>query len=364
MARQVRQDSALRAQESSGGATELRSLSMVQQCPAEKVPIQSLRGADSPRFSCTDEEHTRLLAATETELPPILVHRETRRVIDGMHRLHAARLRGDEQIEVRFFDGDAKDAFVLAVQSNITHGLPLSTAERTRAARRMIGTHQHWSDRIIAEAVGLSAKTVASVRRSSTEEIPQSNRRVGKDGRVRPVDGAVGRLRAHELLKRSPGMPLRVIAEEAGISISTVWDVRARIKRGDDPVPPRQRKAMATASQSRPRTVVRTDIDDNDLDDGLGSRQSPAASERIVNDTLERLRKDPSLRFSEAGRDFLRWVESRVISPHEWNQFIDRLPPHQASLIMAIARKNAGLWREFAEQLRARQALVDGQGDQ
>ncbi|MEV1062708.1 ParB/RepB/Spo0J family partition protein [Streptomyces sp. NPDC050263] len=350
---------------------------MLQQRPAEKVPIRSLRLADSPRLTSMSDEHAHLLAATETELPPILVHRETRGVIDGMHRLHAARLRGDEEIEVRYFDGDARDAFVLAVQANIMHGLPLSAAERTRAARRIIGTHQHWSDRVIAEAVGLSAKTVASVRRSSTEENPQSNRRVGKDGRVRPVDGAAGRLRAYELLKRGPGMPLRVIAAEAGISISTVWDVRARIKRGDDPVPPRQRKAMATASQSGPKTAVRADTDDNGLDDnglddnglddalddGPGSRQSPASSEWIVNDTLERLRRDPSLRFSEAGRDFLRWVESRVISPHEWNQFIDRLPPHQASLIMAIARKNAGLWREFAEQLRARQALVDSRGD-
>jgi hypothetical protein len=36
------------------------------------------------------------------KLPPILVHRATNRIIDGMHRLEAAKLRGDETISVRF----------------------------------------------------------------------------------------------------------------------------------------------------------------------------------------------------------------------------------------------------------------------
>ena len=92
MARQVRHDFAVCAQEDPGVATELRALSMLQQRPAEKVPIRSLRLADSPRLTSTSEKHVHLLADTETEFPPILVHRETRRVIDGMHRLSAARL--------------------------------------------------------------------------------------------------------------------------------------------------------------------------------------------------------------------------------------------------------------------------------
>ncbi|MDN3294076.1 ParB/RepB/Spo0J family partition protein [Streptomyces ficellus] len=329
----------------------------------EKVPVRALRTADSPRLTRISEEHVRLLAETGTALPPIVVHRATMRVIDGTHRVHAALLRGDEEIGVRFFDGDARDAFVFAVRSNITHGLPLRIAERTSAARRIIGTHPHWSDRAIAEAVGLTAKTVAGVRRSSTEEGPQSNSRVGKDGRVRPLDGAAGRLHAHKLLLRNPEMPLRLIAQEAGISISTVWDVRARIKRGEDPVPPRQRKMMAAAAEERPQRAGSARAGSREEDAGRGAgtvaRQEAHASESVVSETLERLRKDPSLRFSAAGRDFLRWVESRVISPQEWSQFIDRLPPHQANLIVEIARKNAGLWRDFAEQLRARQALVE-----
>ncbi len=42
--------------------------------------------------------HARSLAQTEADLPPIVVHRTTTRVIDGMHRLTAAGLRGEREI--------------------------------------------------------------------------------------------------------------------------------------------------------------------------------------------------------------------------------------------------------------------------
>jgi hypothetical protein len=60
------------------------------------------------------------------------------RVIDGMHRLRAAQLRGDHGVEVKFFDGDADEAFIAAVRANITHGLPLTLADRKAAAQRIL----------------------------------------------------------------------------------------------------------------------------------------------------------------------------------------------------------------------------------
>jgi hypothetical protein len=56
------------------------------------------------------------------------------RVIDGMYRLLAARMRGDSEIEARFFEGDDASSYVLAVKSNVEHGLPLSLADRKVAA--------------------------------------------------------------------------------------------------------------------------------------------------------------------------------------------------------------------------------------
>jgi len=65
----------------------------------------SLLAADSPRLAGEDAEHIWILAASEASLPPILVHHPSMRVIDGMHRLRAAVLRGDEQIAVDYFHG-------------------------------------------------------------------------------------------------------------------------------------------------------------------------------------------------------------------------------------------------------------------
>src|SRR5262249_49349833 len=66
------------------------------------VAVSVLRAGETPRLAGEDPEHVRALAECEEELPPILVDRSTMRVIDGAHRLQAARLRGAELIEVRF----------------------------------------------------------------------------------------------------------------------------------------------------------------------------------------------------------------------------------------------------------------------
>src|SRR5262249_40925371 len=161
-------------------------------------------------------------------LPPILLHRQTMQVIDGMHRLRAAILRGEEEIEAIFFEGSGEMAFVLAVEANIKHGLPLSLADRQAAARRILGSNPEWSDRAIGASTGLSAKTIAAIRRT-TEDSPQLNSRIGRDGRVRPLDAADRRRRAVEVINSRPNTSLRQVAEAAGVSVGTVRDVRERM---------------------------------------------------------------------------------------------------------------------------------------
>src|SRR4051812_30365190 len=82
------------------------------------MPISTLLPADSPRLAGEDMQHARLLADSDAELPPILVHRKTMRVIDGMHRIRAAVLRGEDKIKAKLFDGCEEAAFVLAVEAN------------------------------------------------------------------------------------------------------------------------------------------------------------------------------------------------------------------------------------------------------
>ncbi|MBE1464095.1 ParB N-terminal domain-containing protein [Kibdelosporangium phytohabitans] len=288
--------------------------------PAVRVPIEALQPGDSPRRDGEDTAHARALADSAASLPPILVHRPTMRVIDGMHRVHAARLAGLREIEAQFFDGSAEDAFVLAVKTNVAHGLPLSLTDRKAAATRIARSHPQWSDRAIARVAGLSPKTVGAVRRCSAEEVLQSHSRIGRDGRVRPVDATTGRRVASEIIARHPGMSLREIGRTAGISPGTARDVRERMRRGEDPLPPRQRTAQDSAGPAD-HTV-------------LGA-----------------LVRDPVLRSTEDGRVLLRWLTGRLADPAGWVDRVGTVPEHCRELIARVAWQHARTWREFAERL-------------
>src|SRR6201996_2997459 len=90
------------------------------------VRVESLSLGFSPRVAGHNGDVVRTLAESCETFPPLLVHRQSNRIIDGMHRLLAARARGDEHIAVRFVECDDETAFVLAVQANEPHGLALS----------------------------------------------------------------------------------------------------------------------------------------------------------------------------------------------------------------------------------------------
>lgn len=301
------------------------------------VPIRLLLPADSPRQVGEDAAHIRVLAESDAVLPPILVHRATMRVIDGMHRVAAARLRGYDTIEVTFFDGSEAEAFVLAVKANVTHGLPLSRPDREAAAARIIASRPRWSDRAIAAATGLAATTVATIRRRTITDDQQADVRIGRDGRVRPVDGAEGRRLASLVIAARPDTSLREIARAAGISPATARDVRDRMHRGDDPVPPklRVRRTRSELPRRRVETPPRT----------------PSREEREPTSVLENLRQDPSLRFAESGRALLRWLAGHSIDPDDWRAFVEATPPHCANIVAGLARSYAKEWLDFASEL-------------
>jgi hypothetical protein len=303
------------------------------------VPVMSLRPGYSPRLEGQDKAHVARLAEADTPLPPILVDRRTMRVIDGMHRLMAASLKGQARVEVEFFDGSAADAFVLAVAANVTHGLPLSLADRRAAAERIVALHPHMSDRAVGEAAGLAARTVAVIRRRSANADAQVSARVGRDGKVRPLDSAEGRRRAAAMLAEHPGASLREVARCAGISPATARDVRKRLGRGEEPAPKRpapeaapERDSWAPAPQPVP----------------------PAPSV-----ALEKLLRDPSLRHTEQGRRLLRLLQLNAVGAQEWPGAVAALPPHCASAVMHLARQYGQMWLHFSQELEERAAIID-----
>ncbi|WP_240528351.1 ParB/RepB/Spo0J family partition protein [Streptomyces amritsarensis] len=297
---------------------------------AAEVSVGVLLAADSPRTGPVDESHAQALAHSGRTLPPLLVHRPTMRIIDGTHRLRAAVLRGRDTVAVTYFDGSAEDAFVLSVEANISHGLPLTQAERTAAALRILRSHPDWSDRGIAQRTGLAAKTVAALRRREAPE-QEPPGRVGRDGRVRPADPARGREAAARLLAGRPTASLRQIAREAGIAPSTVRDVRRRIGEGEDPVPAGQRRSGNTPGPVTAR--------------GRG-QPLPAL--------VTGLCKDPLLRLSEAGRLLLRMLDLQVSALRQRERIVAAVPPYRAETAAAAAAQCARDWQELSEELGRR----------
>ncbi|MFF5099877.1 MULTISPECIES: streptomycin biosynthesis protein [Actinosynnema] len=308
------------------------------------VPVDRIEVADSPRVGGENPEHTRLLAEVGAPLPPILVHRSTMRVIDGVHRLRAATLRGQVMIAVQYFDGDEESAYLLAVRSNLRHGLPLSLNDRRAAAQRVLARRPEWSDRVIASLVGLSPDTVAAVRCRALDQDAEPGARVGRDGRVRPVDPSQGRRRAEAVLAERPDASLREIAREAGIAVATARDVRERVRRGLDAVP---------------GSCGRADREGRPAPRGAIPVQTRRTTLTDLTSTLGSLKKDPSLRFTEDGRKLLRWLDFHLLSLDADNLVTSAVPPHCAPLVAELSRQYARLWQDFAKAVehRAHQAV-------
>jgi ParB-like chromosome segregation protein Spo0J len=310
------------------------------------VPIMSLSLGESPRLSGEDKAHIKRLAEIEHRLPPILVHRSTMKVIDGFHRLMAASLRGQEEIDVEFFEGSVADAFLRGVEANIAHGLPLSQADRHAAAARILVSHPAMSDRAIAKSTGLGARTVAELRRiHNVGEQPTA--RVGADGRVRPLNSSQGRLRVARLITENPGVSLRKAAQDAGVSPATALDVRRRLDRGDEIVP---------AVQVRRQTVI------FDLDEPEPAELEAAEDVDDADPTgalLCKLMRDPSLRQNEQGRQLLRMMRDNVAGASNLSRVRTSVPPHWLNVTTQLALQISQMWSQFAVELDKRGKIAD-----
>jgi hypothetical protein len=305
----------------------------------ELVAIKEIRAGTSPRMSGTDPAHVAALAQV-ADLPPVLVQRRGMRLIDGAHRLAAARARGEMMIEVRYVDCGDDEAFVLAVAVNIGHGLPLTLKERRAAAARILAWRPDASDRWVGSITGLAPRTVASVRSQKpgarTAGDAEAGSRLGRDGRTRPVDASVARRRATELLMADPRMSVRELARASGLSVGTAWSIRKSVREGTaaaQPAPPGPRQRPC--GEPRP------------------AHESPADTAALLGS----LRRDPRLRYTDTGRSLLRWLcPPRVLEHHDWAAVIDLIPLYAADPVIALARNCAEAWTQFAAELERRSA--------
>ncbi len=140
------------------------------------------------------EEYAEVYRRGDNMEPITVVHDQaTKRykLAGGFHRVVAIALAGKETIEALVYEGDAHLAMMIAVAENRAHGLQRTTKDKQKAIRmalldsEMVG----WSDKKVADHVGVSKNTVAKQREEleRTGQIDQLPARTGVDGKKRPT---------------------------------------------------------------------------------------------------------------------------------------------------------------------------------
>ncbi len=279
------------------------------------VRLDDLAFGEGVRGSGLDEAHVAVLVESGGSWPPIVVWGDENQVVDGHHRVAAARCLGRSHLTAVRLVGSIEDAYVESVRGNVQHGLPLSLTDRRRAARRLLSCHAMWSDRRIAALCGLSGKTIARLRR----EVPGRgadgdavvigiDARIGGDGRTRPARSDDVRARIRRALDENPTGSLRSIAAAAGASPETVRSVRGRCHPAETPA----------------------------------AAPEPSAWQQ-----------DRALTSSAATDGFARWFTATHVTD-EWRQHVWTIPIGRIYEVADESRRRAARWTEFASLLECR----------
>lgn len=357
----------------SGGGSGF-DLKYLEKLSARDVPVNALSSGVYLRRGGTNAAHVHLLidAAGSAQLPPVLIQQDGCRVIDGLHRLEAAKLRGEATIKARFLDCTDSEALVLAMKTNSTHGLPLSKADRLAGAQHVLTAHPDWSDRAIAAITGLSAKTIASLRNQSADTAPLGGKRLGRDGRRRPVTAGEGRRRAAAYISAHPNAPLRQVARETDVSLGTVHDVSAHLRPGTSPQRNERRAAERPASgtadtvpaNSTPAAITADTVTADSVVAAPAAKTTPLYRKNHTDppptwDSIAaKVANDPAIRYTEGGKEFLRWMAMHATDPHGWRKFVNTIPAHWHSVIAPIVYSISKEWSLFAEQLNGVQEIA------
>lgn len=112
--------------------------------------------------------------------PPVVVFHDGSAywLADGFHRFFAVQEAGRNEIDADVRKGTRRDAVLFSLKANGTHGLSRSNADKRKAVATILEDAEWsaWSDRKIAEEIGVSVPFVSSVRRPEVKVKQQENR--------------------------------------------------------------------------------------------------------------------------------------------------------------------------------------------
>lgn len=222
------------------------------------------------------------------------------------------------------------NAMMFAAGPTATTSESVKPASREEATLAKIAAEPTWSDRRIAEACGVSPKLVARLR-ASVDPSPQHAKRVGRDGRFRPMPTGVHHDRILEALAARPGASLRTIAAEVGVSPETVRTV----------------KRSATVRLTTTTAVaVQEPVEEPSIPEAL----APLLFFAPHRPPAPNWRQDRAFDSTPDASDFREWFERTVVEGHVRTR-VAAVPLSRTYEIADEARRRAEWWRELAEQL-------------
>jgi ParB-like chromosome segregation protein Spo0J len=327
-----------------GCATARPNATVVSVALARLVVKRSIREGG------VNQEHVQRLMRLGGRWPPILVHESTGVVIDGVHRVTAARMLGLLRVDASLFSGGPDAALIECVRRNVQHGLPLTLRERKWAAGRVLGAHPNWSDRRVAGICALSPKTVGRLRVvpgacESDAALPgDAEVRVGRDNRLRPVNSVSARERVAKALHEHPDASLRSVAAVAGVSPETVRSVRLSLAQVDAQgcvVSGHSAEILERPYPSAPPIldVVKGDISVLDV---VAREETSVRGLTTVFDNASAL------------TEFTAWFDQTGVHAQECSRWAARVPAAYSAEVAAEARRRAEAWLQFARLLNSR----------
>ena len=140
-----------------------------------------------------DQETVERYDESWDRMPPVTVFEVEGRwlLADGFHR-HASAVRRERRtIAAEVHAGTFADALEFAATANLSHGLPLTRAERRRVVETKLRIHPDWSDRRLSDEMGIGREMIGRVRKQLVDagQLPSSAVRVGADGKTYPSAG-------------------------------------------------------------------------------------------------------------------------------------------------------------------------------
>jgi hypothetical protein len=71
------------------------------------------------------------------------------------------------------------------------------------------------------------------------------------------------------------------------------------------------------------------------------------------------LSKDPALRYVDAGRALLQWLDAHAVDVSDWSPLVEAVPSHWSPSLARLAHQYAKEWSRFAEQLEDQAERTD-----